>query len=106
MNPTSTPGRSHRVSTSFKDEQTRIHAWYDSAVLDQDGDHGDGVPLLPRAIAAGYTAVVLYPGSAERHLGSLPDGVTRVLHVASEDELSDVLGRELVPHGDARRSWV
>jgi len=94
------------VSTSFKDEQTRIHAWYDSAALDSDGDHGDGTRLLARAIAAGYTAVVLYPGSAERHLGALPDHVTRILHVATAEEWDDVVGRELIPQGDARRTWV
>ena len=94
------------MSTSFKDEQTRIHAWYDSAALDSDGDHGDGARLLARAIAAGYTAVVLYPGSAERHLGGLPDQVTRILHVASAEEWDDVVGRGLIPQGDARRTWV
>jgi 3-amino-4-hydroxybenzoic acid synthase len=95
------------VSTSFKDEQTRIHAWYDSSVLDQDGGDGGGAErLLARAIGAGYTAVVLYPGSAERHLAGLPGHVTRVLHVATAAELDDVLGRGLVPQGDARRSWV
>jgi hypothetical protein len=58
-----------------------------------------------RAIAAGYTAVVLYPGSAERHLAGLAADVTRVVHVATAEELDDVLGR-LVPQGDERRSWV
>jgi 3-dehydroquinate synthase II/3-amino-4-hydroxybenzoic acid synthase len=91
------------VSTSIKDEQTRIHAWYDSAVLDQDGEQADG-RLLARAIAAGYTAVVLYPATAERHLASLPEDVTRVLHVASAQEYDAAAG--LVPQGDARRSWV
>jgi 3-amino-4-hydroxybenzoic acid synthase len=94
------------VSTSFKDEQVRIHAWYDSATLDADGDNGDLGRLSARAIAAGYTAVVLYPGSAERHLGALPDHVTRILHVADDDEWNDVLGRGLIPQGDARRRWV
>jgi 3-amino-4-hydroxybenzoic acid synthase len=92
------------VTTSFKDDQVRIHAWYDSAVLDQDVDGGSR--LLERAIAAGYSAVVLYPGSAERHLAGLPAHVTRVVHVATGEELDDVLGRGLVPQGDERRSWV
>ena len=78
------------------------------APLTRSGERppGDGGSrLFERAVAVGYTAVVLDPGSAERHVAGLAAHVTRVVHVATAEELDDVLGR-LVPQGDERRSWV
>jgi 3-amino-4-hydroxybenzoic acid synthase len=86
-----------------KDPTTRVHAWYDTAGLDQAA-HGD--QLLARAIEAGYSAVVVYPSNAERYTSSLLDGVLRVLHVTDKDEYETIRAQELVPQGDERRSWV
>ena len=89
--------------TSVKDQTTRIHAWFDSASLDRSAEPHE---LLKRAVHAGWTALVLYPGNVERYAGELPGDALRVLHVADEAEYGSVRERELVPHGDERRLWV
>jgi 3-amino-4-hydroxybenzoic acid synthase len=91
------------VITSAKDADTRIHAWFDSAVLDRS-DPAD--QIASRAVLGGYTALVVYPGNVDQHVGDLPDDVLRVLHVATQDEWTSVTERELIPQGDARRRWV
>ena len=89
--------------SSSKDLSTSVHAWYDTASLDQAvlADQ-----LLTRAIGAGYSAVVVYPSNAERYSASLPHGVLRVLHVADRNEYETARDKELIPQGDERRSWV
>jgi 3-amino-4-hydroxybenzoic acid synthase len=91
---------------NVKDESTRVHAWFDSASLDGLGAGAAADELLARVIAAGYTALVVYPGNAERFVGVLPAGLLRVLHVADEKEYIAVAEHELIPQGDQRRSWV
>jgi 3-amino-4-hydroxybenzoic acid synthase len=88
---------------SQKDQGTRIHAWYDTAALDGtiDADR-----ILQRAVDAGYTAVVLYPGNAERYTAILPAGVQRILHLADGGEYEAARDKELIPQGDERRNWV
>jgi 3-amino-4-hydroxybenzoic acid synthase len=86
-----------------KDLTTRVHAWYDTAALSQAANADQ---LLGRAIAAGYSAVVVYPANSERYTAGLPDGVLRVLHVNDQGEYEAARDKELVPHGDERRSWV
>jgi 3-amino-4-hydroxybenzoic acid synthase len=86
---------------NVKDSSTRIHAWFDSASLD-----GAPIDLLERVIAADYSALVMYPGNADQFASGLPDRMLRVLHVADEKEYNQVTERELIPHGDERRSWV
>jgi 3-amino-4-hydroxybenzoic acid synthase len=86
---------------NVKDDSTRIHAWFDSASL----DHASA-DLLERVVAAGYSALVVYPGNAERFVDALPERMLRVLHVADEKEYNAVVEQELIPQGDVRRSWV
>jgi 3-amino-4-hydroxybenzoic acid synthase len=86
---------------NVKDSSTRIHAWFDSASLDEAP-----VDLLERVIAAEYSALVVYPSNAERLVAGLPGPMLRVLHVTDEKEYAEVTERELIPHGDERRSWV
>jgi 3-dehydroquinate synthase II/3-amino-4-hydroxybenzoic acid synthase len=86
---------------NVKDSSTRIHAWFDSARLDQAP-----LDLLERVLQAGYSALVVYPGNAEQFVNDLPDRILRVLHVTDEKEYAQVAERELIPHGDVRRSWV
>ncbi|MFI7587493.1 3-dehydroquinate synthase II [Spongisporangium articulatum] len=89
--------------STVKDESTQVHAWFDTATLGK-GKGGDA--FLGRVLGAGYTAVVLYPATAERYVGRLPGDVTRVLHVADKAELQGVLEAGLIPQGDDRRKWV
>ena len=86
---------------NVKDDSTRIHAWFDSSSLDQAPDD-----LLQRVILAGYSALVVYPGNAERFVDVLPERMLRVLHVADDKEYTAVAEQELIPQGDVRRSWV
>jgi 3-dehydroquinate synthase II/3-amino-4-hydroxybenzoic acid synthase len=86
---------------NVKDDSTRIHAWFDSARLDQAP-----LDLLERVIQAGYSALVVYPSNADQFVHDLPEKMLRVLHVADEKEYAEVAERELIPHGDVRRSWV
>jgi 3-amino-4-hydroxybenzoic acid synthase len=86
---------------NLKDDSTRIHAWFDSAGL-----VGAPEDLLERVIAAGYSALVVYPENAERFIGTLPARMLRILHVADEKEYIAVAERELIPQGDVRRNWV
>jgi 3-dehydroquinate synthase II/3-amino-4-hydroxybenzoic acid synthase len=86
---------------NLKDESTRIHAWFDTATLDGAADG-----FLDRIVEAGYSAVVVYPGNAQRITGGLPDRMLRVLHIADEKEYATVAEQELIPQGDVRRSWV
>lgn len=89
--------------SSPKDLSTRIHAWYDTASLEQAANADQ---LLGRAIDAGYSAVVVYPSNADRFTVGLPQNVLRVLHVDDRNEYETARDKELIPQGDERRSWV
>jgi 3-amino-4-hydroxybenzoic acid synthase len=86
---------------NIKDESTRIHAWFDSAGLEQAP-----ADLLERVILAGYSGLVVYPPNADRFVDALPAGMLRVLHVADEKEYAAAVEQAVIPHGDTRRSWV
>jgi 3-amino-4-hydroxybenzoic acid synthase len=87
----------------IKDEAVRIHAWFDSASLEDAAQPED---VLARAVEAGYTALVVYPSSAVKYTAGLPDRMLRVLHVADQAAWDVVTEQQLVPFGDARRQWV
>lgn len=89
--------------TRTKDAAVRIHAWFDSAALDHAAQPED---VLARAVDAGWTALVVYPGNAVKYTAGLPEAMLRVLDVADAAEWAAVTEQGLVPQGDERANWV
>ena len=90
---------------NVKEEQRRLHAWYDSHKLDTQVDL-EG--LLRRVTSTLYTGVILYLENVQKYHPLLPGYMDRIIHLNSEEELEAFCTLNLMEDTKSNRehSWI